>query len=71
MRRESWPTLDHVIPKSEGGTNSADNLVACCRRCNHTRDDTPLDTWIERVARRTGEHPNQIKSRIQTQLAKP
>jgi 5-methylcytosine-specific restriction endonuclease McrA len=27
-------SLDHVIPKSRGGTHSWDNVVACCRRCN-------------------------------------
>ena len=27
-------TIDHVIPKSKGGTNKWDNLVTCCRKCN-------------------------------------
>lgn len=27
-------TIDHVIPKSKGGTNNWDNLVTCCRKCN-------------------------------------
>ncbi len=26
--------IDHVIPKSRGGKNSWDNVVAACRRCN-------------------------------------
>ena len=24
-------TIDHVVPKSRGGTNTWDNLVTCCR----------------------------------------
>jgi hypothetical protein len=27
-------TLDHVIPRSRGGTSTWENLVACCRACN-------------------------------------
>lgn len=27
-------TLDHVIPKSRGGTNEWSNLVTCCFKCN-------------------------------------
>lgn len=30
-------TLDHVIPRSRGGEHSWENLVACCRRCNHMK----------------------------------
>ena len=27
-------SIDHVIPKSRGGLNTWDNVVAACRRCN-------------------------------------
>lgn len=27
-------TLDHIIPKSRGGTNHPSNLVAACSKCN-------------------------------------
>ncbi len=26
--------LDHVVPKSQGGLHTWENVVACCRRCN-------------------------------------
>ncbi len=32
-------TLDHVMPRSRGGNNSWENLVACCRRCNNRKGD--------------------------------
>lgn len=32
-------SLDHVIPRSRGGTHSWDNVVAACGRCNHTKAD--------------------------------
>jgi 5-methylcytosine-specific restriction endonuclease McrA len=27
-------TMDHIIPKSRGGSSSFENCVACCRSCN-------------------------------------
>lgn len=30
-------TLDHVIPKSEGGTNAEENLRPAHRKCNYDR----------------------------------
>ena len=27
-------SLDHVVPKSNGGKHTWENVVACCRRCN-------------------------------------
>lgn len=37
-------TIDHVIPKSRGGSNDWTNLVTCCRKCNAYKDDkTPKE----------------------------
>lgn len=30
-------TLDHIIPRSVGGSNETDNLALACRRCNERR----------------------------------
>lgn len=35
-------TLDHVIPRSKGGTHTWDNVVAACERCNTTKGDRLL-----------------------------
>src|SRR3990172_3103400 len=34
--------LDHVIPRTKGGTHTWDNLVAACRRCNGKKADKTL-----------------------------
>lgn len=34
--------VDHVIPKSKGGSDAAENLVACCRSCNASKSDNLL-----------------------------
>ena len=31
--------LDHVIPKSQGGLHSWENVVASCRRCNSRKEN--------------------------------
>lgn len=33
-------TLDHVIPRSRGGSNDDENVVASCAFCNQDRADT-------------------------------
>lgn len=35
-------TIDHVQPRSRGGVNSWENLVAACRPCNHRKGDRLL-----------------------------
>ena len=39
------PSRDHVVPLSNDGTNSADNIVAACRSCNSRRGDIPFGTY--------------------------
>jgi hypothetical protein len=37
--------VDHVYPKSKGGEDTLDNLVAACRRCNILKKDK-TDTFF-------------------------
>lgn len=30
-------TMDHVVPRSQGGTTTWDNVVTACRDCNHRK----------------------------------
>lgn len=36
-------TVDHVLPRSRGGTDSWENLVACCVRCNNVKGNRTPD----------------------------
>lgn len=44
-------TIDHVLPRSRGGRNAWENLVACCFRCNNVKGDhTPAEMgWALQV----------------------
>lgn len=41
-------TIDHVLPRSRGGADSWENLVACCLKCNNVKSDrTPQEMGWE------------------------
>jgi 5-methylcytosine-specific restriction endonuclease McrA len=42
-------TVDHVIPRSKGGSSSWENIVASCAPCNRRKGD--------RLPRQAGMHP--------------
>jgi 5-methylcytosine-specific restriction endonuclease McrA len=52
MRRDNYlcaycgtraDTIDHVVPRSKGGTHSWENCVASCTKCNHRKADRLID----------------------------
>ena len=47
-------SLDHVVPRSRGGSHTWDNVVASCARCNHTKADRAIGElgWRLRTAPR-------------------
>jgi 5-methylcytosine-specific restriction endonuclease McrA len=48
--------LDHIIPKSKGGSKSSDsNLGTSCRRCNALKWDFPIETFLQRIEQRQAE----------------
>ena len=36
-------TLDHVIPRSQNGRSTWENLVACCHPCNNRKGDRAVE----------------------------
>ena len=38
--------IDHLIPRSRGGPDSADNMVWSCRSCNASRGDQGVFQWL-------------------------
>lgn len=45
--KENPPTIDHVKPRSKGGTNNLSNLRLSCSPCNHEKDDKWEDDHCE------------------------
>ena len=49
--------IDHIIPKSSGGTNAVRNLTICCRSCNEKKGKRTLQDFLKDPA-----HTQQILS---------
>jgi 5-methylcytosine-specific restriction endonuclease McrA len=43
--------IDHVVPRSRGGSHSWENVVASCRSCNARKEDRLLDEAGLRLTR--------------------
>jgi len=39
-------TTDHLIPRSRGGDDSADNVVLACQSCNTSRGEKGIFEWL-------------------------
>ncbi len=50
-------SIDHVRPRSRGGTHSWENVVAACRRCNMAKRDRLLSETQMRLMRPPAEPP--------------
>ena len=50
-------SIDHVVPRSRGGTHTWDNVVAACSRCNHAK----ADRSVAELGWRLGALPNVPK----------
>jgi hypothetical protein len=54
--KEGQCSLDHLTPRSQGGSNEATNLITACLKCNVARGTTPWRQYatggaIIRIAR--------------------
>jgi 5-methylcytosine-specific restriction endonuclease McrA len=38
-------TLDHKVPKAQGGKDRMDNLVTACKRCNQDKADRTIEEY--------------------------
>lgn len=55
--------LDHVVPRSRGGSNRVSNLVCACHDCNQDKGSKSLETFL-------AERP-QVLAAIKRQLKAP
>ena len=52
-------TVDHIIPKSRGGTDSWDNLITACKNCNNKKGNkTPEEAHMTLMKK--ASRPNHL-----------
>ena len=39
-------TIDHIVPQSKGGLDATNNVVCCCKSCNHDKSHIDWETWF-------------------------
>ena len=54
-------SLDHVVPRSRGGTTTWDNIVSACRACNVRKGGrTPVEAGLRLVRSPAKPHRNPV-----------
>ena len=38
-------TIDHIIPRSLGGSDTTKNVLCCCKQCNADKSHTEVEIW--------------------------
>ena len=51
------PTIEHVVPLSQGGASHPDNYAVACRRCNEKRATKPVDVFLAHISALGWRHP--------------
>ena len=59
-------TLEHILPQSEGGTDSIANLMMSCQGCNHLRGNIPHDDFT--VMAKTQEGRRDAKKLLKLRM---
>ena len=47
--------VDHMVPRSQGGTNAPDNLAAACSTCNHRKKAKTVEEFREYLGPSMGD----------------
>ena len=55
-------TADHLVPKSQGGTDTAENIVPCCEECNQAKKDREWREYIMSTECFSQERMNKVFS---------
>jgi len=55
--------IEHIEPRSGGGSDDIENLVPSCRRCNSEKGPLPLEVWASKVYDRIDVLEAELKRR--------
>ena len=61
--------IDHVHPRSRGGSNRVSNLAPACVPCNRKKDDQPVEKFLSNDPGRLDEIKKQLKTPLKDAAA--
>jgi len=64
-------TIDHIVPKSRGGDDVWENVVACCVRCNNKKGDRMLEEEGMKLIGTPYKPPSSLYLQITRQSSVP
>lgn len=59
-------SIDHVIPRSKGGSNDPVNLICACHKCNSSKQSLTISQFCSKA----GLNKHVVKNRIKRQTKK-
>lgn len=61
-------TVDHIVARTDGGTNATTNLLSACHACNSRRRHTPLHVFvgIETIVRLIRDYPRVARTIVES-----
>uniref|UniRef100_UPI000AF37378 RNA-guided endonuclease IscB n=1 Tax=Alicyclobacillus kakegawensis TaxID=392012 RepID=UPI000AF37378 len=54
--------IEHVVPRSKGGTDRVSNLTLACHRCNQAKGNRPIEEFLARDPQRLQRIKAQLKA---------
>lgn len=61
---ENPDTIDHIFPKSLGGTNRQDNLVLACKSCNCSKGQMTVEEYRAYSWRKANDIPTFSREQL-------
>lgn len=76
--KKNSATIEHILPKSQGGTYDFENLAMACSKCNNERKTMDVDAFLAKITLRvqhnvnvgSDKKPGRIKRMLEAQLVR-
>ena len=63
-------SLDHLKPRIKNGSHHESNLITCCIKCNSSRQDKKLHTFLKIVSESKNISIQELQKKIRNQTAR-
>ncbi len=58
--------VEHIVPKSRGGSNRVSNLTISCKRCNsELKKDLTPEQWLEKLKKKKGKQSKKLANNFE------